>query len=310
MTPVVRRFRPMLLLLALLAVLGVLHASPAAAQTDTATVARGTQPFSDVPDTAYVKKHFFPLLQDKLRARGISMRNLPPPYGIMLINNWMDSDWRFQSAAVSLGGSNPITIDAAKDATMDLNIGTRGFKADVWVLPFVDVMGGYGDADIVAQLGLRNIPVDFDPGTGYTYADAIIPMEFNGTYYSLGLVVAYAYKHFYGAADLSWVKTSLEGSASLSTDGFWTFTAAPKVGYNAGLSQIYIGARYVSKNEHYEGTVPLPSGNPLGFDVRITTDTWAPNFGMRTVIQEHWEFLAEVAGDPRHQITVGVGYRW
>jgi hypothetical protein len=53
----------------------------------------------------------------------------------------------------------------------------------------------------------------------------------------------------------------------------------------------------------------VPSGNDLGFDVQITTDTWAPNAGMRTVIQKHWEFLMEVAGEPRHQITVGAGYR-
>jgi hypothetical protein len=289
----------------------ILSLAPASAAhaTDSLKVVTGTMPFSDEPDTTY-KKRMFPLWQEKLRKKGITTRSLPPPYGIMLVNNWMDSDWRFKSAAVSLGGSNPISLDAAANATMDLNIGTRGVKADVWFLPFLDLMAGAGDVDVDVSLGLRDIPLDFDPGSGYTYGDAIIPMEFSGSYYSLGFVLAGAYRHFYGAADFSWIKTSLSGNASLSADGFWTFSAAPKIGYNAGLSQIYVGARYVSKNERYSGTVDLPSGNPLGFDVRISTDTWAPNFGMRTVIQEHWEFLVEVAGNPRHQITVGIGYRW
>jgi len=305
-----RHFRPRTLLLVLLTAGLAVHASRA----DSTSVASGNIPFSDQPDTAYVKKHFFPLWQEKLRVRG-AVRSLPPPYGVMLIDNWMNSDWDFQSAAVSLGGSNPITIDAAQDATMDLNIGTLGLKADLWVLPFFNVFAGGGQVDVDVSLELRNIPLYFDPGgvsrpPQFVYGDAIVPMKFDGSYYSLGLVVAGAYRHFYGALDASWVKTSLEGNASLSADGFWTFTAAPKVGYNAGLSQIYIGARYVSKNEHYTGTVALASGNDLAFDVRITTDSWAPNAGMRTVIRDHWEFLIEVAGDPRQQITAGAGYRW
>lgn len=110
-------------------------AAPALA-ADSLAVAKGTIPISEQPDTAYVKRHIFPLWQEKVRARGLG-RELPPPYGVMLLDNWMDSDWRFQSAAVSLGGSNPITIDAASNATMDLNIHTRGVKADLWFLPFL-----------------------------------------------------------------------------------------------------------------------------------------------------------------------------
>jgi hypothetical protein len=194
---------------------------------------------------------------------------------------------------------------------MDLNIHTRGVKADLWFLPFLNLFVGGGYVDVEAALGLRDIPLAFDPGIpGYVYGDAIVPMDFSGSYSSFGFVLAGAYRHFYGAMDASWVKTSLNGDATLSADGFWTFTAAPKFGYNAGLSQLYVGARYVSKNEHYMGTVSLASGNDLGFDVMITTDTWAPNAGMRTVIQENLEVLMEVAFEPRHQITVGVGYRW
>lgn len=288
--------------------------APPAFATDSTAVARGTVPFSEKPDSAYVQKHLFPLWQEKVMRRAPG-RKLPPPYGVMLINNWMDSDWEFQSALVNLGGSNPISLDAAEEATMDLNINTSGFKADLWFLPFLNLFAGAGEADITATLGLRDIPLYYDAGgtarpPQYVYGDAIVPMRFNGTYYSLGLVLAGAYKHFYGAMDASWVKTSLDGTATLSEDGFWTFTAAPKIGYNAGLSQIYVGARYVSKNEHYTGTVALASGNDLDFDVKITTHSWAPNCGMRTVIQDRWEVLLEVAGTPRHQTTAGIGYRW
>ena len=284
-------------------VTSALLAASGAASAQDSTEVRGTIPMSDEPDVAYKGKHFFPLWQDKLSSE--QMRKLPPAYGIMAIANWLQSDWEFKSAAISLGGSNPISLDAAEDATMQLEITTTGLKADVWVLPFLDVMGTYGDVEVAAELGLRDIPLDVN-----TNGDAIIPMEFDGTFYGVGLVPAYGYRHFYFAADMSWVKTKLSGSADLDASGFVTFTAAPKVGYNAGMSQLYVGARYVSKNERYTGTVDLPSGNPLGFDVEITTASWAPNVGMRTIIQNHWEIIMEMAGGPREQMTFGVGYRW
>jgi len=270
---------------------------------------QGVMPFSNETDTHQrSEKRLFPLLGDKARARG---KDMPPPFGVMYLTNWMDSDWRFQSATVGLGNSPHINLDAAANATMDLQVQTNGVKADLWVLPFVDLMVGFGHVNVDADLGLRNIPVDYDPvGSQTTYADAIIPMNFSGDYYSLGTVLAGAYQRFYGAVDMSWVKTKLQGNASLSADGFWTFTAAPKIGYNAGLSQVYVGARYLSKNERYKGTVPLASGQDLAFDVEIETDSWVGNFGIRSVIRKHWEILMESAIGKRYQITGGIGYRW
>jgi hypothetical protein len=280
-----------------------------AADPDSALVQKGTVPFSDEPDVSYEKKHIFPLLQEKLSHE--HLRRLPPPYGVMLIGNWLQSDWRFDSAAISLGGSNPISLDAAANATMNLRISTKGVKPDLWLLPFLDVMVNFGDVDVDAELGLRDIPLDYDPvGGNYTNGDAIIPMTFGGRYYGFGIVPAFGWRHFYGAADITWIKTDLDGSADLSASGFWTFSAAPKVGYNAGLSQLYVGMRYISKNEHYAGTVDLPSGNPLGFDVKISTDSWSANAGMRTIIQGHWEVIMESGFGRRYQITGGVGYRW
>ncbi len=267
---------------------------------------QGTMPFSSQPDTFQrAKKQIFPFLGEKARERG---KELPPPFGVMYVTNWMDSDWQFQSAAVSVGNAPWIDIQSAQDFTMDLQIKTNGVKADLWVFPFMDLMVGAGKVNVDATLGLRDIPVEV--GVNPAQGDAIVPMTFDGNYYSLGTVLAGAYKRLYGAADLNWVKTSLKGDASLSADGFWTFTAAPKIGYNAGLSQIYVGARYISKNEHYYGTVKTANGLDLGFDVKIKTSSWSPNFGMRTVIRQRWEVFMESSIGARNQIAGGVGYRW
>lgn len=257
------------------------------------------------------KHRLFPLMSDRMREqiqkRG---RELPPPFGVMALGNWLDSDWDFISASISLSDSPYIEIPAGETATMDLQSTTTGFKADVWVLPFVDLMIGGGRVDVDSSLNLVDIPLSYNPGQGVVRGDKVVPLKFDGEYYSFGFVIAGAYRNFYGAIDASWIKTSLNGDASLSADGFWTLTVSPKIGYNTGMTQFYIGARYLSKNEHYIGTVALASGHTLGFDVQVDTASWAPNFGIRTVIREHWEILIECAFDTRHQVTGGVGYRW
>ncbi|MGH8493528.1 MAG: hypothetical protein ACRERR_10575 [Moraxellaceae bacterium] len=260
-------------------------------------------PFSDEPDThSRSEQPLFPIWADKARASG---RELPPPMGVMVLTNWMDSDWKFTSATVGISDNPGVELDAAQNATMDLQVKTNGVKGDLWVLPFLDVMVGFGTVDVDAQLGLRDIPLDLN-----TQGDAIVPMNFSGSYYSFGGVLAGAYQRFYAACDFNWLKTHLDGDASLSSDGFWTFTAAPKIGYNAGLSQVYVGARFISKNENFRGTVGLPNGNDMSFDVNVETKSWAGNFGIRTVMRQHWELLMESSIGQRYQITGGVGYRW
>src|SRR4051812_28161221 len=87
---------------------------------------QGTLPFSSEPDTFQPPaERIFPLFKDKLQGRE---RELPPPFGVMAITNWMDSDWEFQSAAVSLANSPYVNLDAAANATMDLQIQTTGVK--------------------------------------------------------------------------------------------------------------------------------------------------------------------------------------
>src|SRR5688572_12890199 len=81
--------------------------------------AQGTMPFSSDSDTYQrPSKQIFPLFKEKLVKD--PDRELPPPFGVMVLTNWMDSDWKFESAAVSLANSPYINLDAAANATMDL----------------------------------------------------------------------------------------------------------------------------------------------------------------------------------------------
>src|SRR5262245_22540848 len=80
---------------------------------------QGTMPFSNEPDTYEQSEHrIFPLLREKMGPKLKEReKELPPPFGVMFVTNWMDSDWRFQYANISLDGSNPISLNAASEAT-------------------------------------------------------------------------------------------------------------------------------------------------------------------------------------------------
>src|SRR6478609_7537011 len=101
--------------------LGVLAMGLAAAgRAEEPAAAPNAVPSSDAPAMEEpAPAHFFPLFADKLRLKERKFE-LPPPYGVMALANWLDSDWRFTSASVSLEGSPYINLPAAEKATMDL----------------------------------------------------------------------------------------------------------------------------------------------------------------------------------------------
>src|SRR6478752_3596665 len=152
--------------------LGVLAiALVTAGRAEEPAAAPDAPPSSDVPATTEpAKEHFFPLFAEKLRMKERKFE-LPPPYGVMALTNWLDSDWKFTSASVSLEGSPYINLPAAEKATMDLQSSTTGVTADVGILPFLDFRVGGGRVDVDANLGLIDTPISYSPIGGVVRGD-------------------------------------------------------------------------------------------------------------------------------------------
>src|SRR4051812_2633735 len=98
------------------------------AEEPAATAGAADKSAVTVPDTP---PPLFPLMTDRMREKiGERARQLPPPYGVMALANWLDSDWDFISASISLSDSPYINIPAGETATMKLQSSTQGLKAD------------------------------------------------------------------------------------------------------------------------------------------------------------------------------------
>jgi len=258
------------------------------------------------PDSLVKKNAMFPLMQDLVKDRP----QLPPPYGVALINNWVNSEWKFTQASIGIDDPN-IPAGFANKCTANIDGTTLGIKPDLWLLPFFDVFFAYGYAHSTNQLILRDVPLKFIPGPNNTVlGDVVVDFNLDGTFTTFGGVLAGGYKKFFSSIDMTATDTNFGKKDAVTPDQKWTYSIAPRVGYVVGLSQVWVGARYLNSATAFRGTIPIPSGQNFSFDVRLKTAAWNFGGGMRTIIKKRWELLLDAGGGGRHMITSSVGYRW
>jgi hypothetical protein len=246
---------------------------------------------------------FFPLWKSLL-----GDRKFMPPYGVNLVLFDLSGQWDVKNFSAAVG-NNEIASVAGSAEVHPL---TYGFRTDVWVLPFLNVFvtGGGLNLDIKVTgldlpLGISDIPPQVVRG------DVNFDLNFTGYYGGAGLVLMYAYNNFFTSFDYSAVWTHLESSTKdVSGNELRTDTASFRVGYIAGPIQPYIGARWVKKIDHFEGTVDLASGQPLTFAVDLQAPVWNYQVGVHGLIARHYELVVEAGFGQRTHGLVNVGYRF
>jgi hypothetical protein len=261
-------------------------------------------PIVDVGDEDAAKSDsFFPLWKSLLGER----KSLPP-YGVNLVLFDLSGEWNVKNFSAAVG-NNEIASVSGKAAVHPFTYGVRG---DVWVLPFLNVFATAGGVKLNVQvtgldlpLGVSGIPPQVIRG------DVNFDLNFTGSYGGGGIVLMYAWRNLFTSADYSAVWTHLESSQSdVSGNELRTDTASIRVGYIAGYVQPYIGARWVKKIDHFEGTVGGPGGQPLTFAVDLQAPAWNYQVGVHALIERHIELLVEAGFGDRTHGLVNVGYRF
>jgi hypothetical protein len=262
------------------------------------------QELTDVgDDNTQSTDSIFPLWKSLLEGR-----KFLPPYGINLVLLDLSGQWDVKSFSASVNG-NPV---ASVSGSANVHPFTYGGRADVWVLPFLNVFAVFGGVKLNVRatgfdvpLGISGIPPEVIRG------DVNLDLDFTGYYGGGGFVLSYAWQNYFAAADYSTVWTHLESSQSgVSGNELRTDTASIRLGYNAGAVQPYIGGRWVKKIDHFEGTVTGPDGLPLTFAVELRAPAWNYLVGMRSLIAGHFELLVEAGFGERTHGLVNLGYRF
>ena len=281
-----------------LAILGIVLVAcvPANAQQSGPVIGVGEE------DTAS-SDSIFPLWKSLLEGR----KSLPP-YGINLVLFDLSGSWDVKSFSASVGGNEVASVSGKAN----VHPFTYGGRADVWVLPFLNVFATAGGVELNVQatgldvpLGVTGLPPEVIRG------DVNLDLDFTGYYGGGGFVLMYAWQNYFTSADYSAVWTHLESSQSGVTGSeLRTDTASFRVGYLAGPVQPYIGARWVKKIDHFEGTVSGPGGRPLTFAVDLQAPIWNYQIGIHSLIARHFEVLVEAGFGQRTHGLVNLGYRF
>lgn len=245
----------------------------------------------------------FPLWKSLLEGR-----NFLPPYGINLVLFDLSGQWDVQNFSVAVNGNQIANVNGRAD----VHPFTYGARADLWVFPFLNVFATAGGVKLNVgvtgfdiPLGVSGIPPEVVRG------DINFNLDFTGYYGGGGLVLTYAWSDYFTAFDYSSVWTHLESSTSdVSGNELRTDTASFRIGYNARAIQPYIGARWVKKIDHFEGTVIGPGGSPVTFAVDLKAPAWNYAAGIHAIIARRFELVVEAGYGDRTHGLVNFGYRF
>jgi len=235
-------------------------------------------------------------------------RKFLPPYGINLVMFDLSGQWDVKNFSASVNGNQLVSVSGKAN----VHPFTYGARADLWLLPFMNVFATAGGVKLNVQatgldvpLGVSGIPPEVVRG------DVNLDLDFTGYYGGGGIVLSYAWRTYFASVDYSTVWTHLESSQSgVTGNELRTDTASIRSGYNVGAIQPYIGARWVKKIDHFEGTVSGPNGLPLTFAVDLRAPAWNYDVGIHSLIARHFELLVEAGFGQRTHGLVNFGYRF
>ncbi len=243
----------------------------------------------------------FPLWKDLAEGR-----DLPPPIGLSATVGYMATEYGFGQVELSLGDEPLYEYDLTGSAVA-YGTTTVGVKGDLWLLPFLDVMLLTGYTDVDVRVTLHDIPVGVEgvppePQIG----DKILDLHFSGPYYGSGFVLAAGWRDFFITADFIWTTQVLEAKVEGNDDDTVNaFATAPRVGYRAGSTEVWMGARYIESDRRFSGSI-----DDFNYSLEVFETTWSYLMGMHALIHDHWDVMVEGGIGDRQMVVFNVGYRW
>jgi len=250
-------------------------------------------------------------------------RHLPRTWGIGI--DYFEMSQPYQLDSLSLvdtldtpGGPVPVDLGAllAPDPSLlvvDNEVRHNDIKIDVWVLPFLNVFGIYGQIDGDTRVDLRALGLPLPPQTNS------LTVSYDGDVYGGGLVLAFGGDKWFGSVTATFTDTSLSGDFKSSVSAT---TIQPRIGLRFGdHTEMWIGGYILDAEEKHSGTIDLDLGVVGGmlpvdaqdadFAVDLSQEEdFNPSIGTHMMLSDAWEATIEVGFDERRTALANFTYRF
>lgn len=232
-----------------------------------------------------------------LRAQSASKIDIPNKLGLGLSLYNQTQPYEIASLEVQLPGVDPATL---QDLDVDNNTSSYHLRVDYWILPFLNIFGLFGQIDGSTEVDLQGIDIGLPIGLNN------LTINYDGTVYGAGAVLAVGGAHWFGAVAYDYTETDLE----IATSSVQASIITPKVGYHFDGGAIWVGAMYQNAEETHEGTYVLPFLGPVPYRVELNEkESWNYLIGGTASLGKHWVLILQGGFGERDAALVTLEYR-
>lgn len=255
------------------------------------------------------KESVFPLMH-KFKAKAEAAgAQFPKPYGIAGSMYYQQQNMKITSiklGALELTEDNKV-IDFAESNIRNTVVSSQ-VRADVWVLPFVNVYGMLGRVNTFNDITL-NINLNPPPGSP-SQEDIELLRErtianINGTVAGFGTVLAGGYGKMFANVNITWAQTWLNEVNSIQK----SFVVFPMAGLTTQFANLFVGAIYQNTGQVNKGGFTGSNGQQVNYELRFSASRWNYTVGLNKSIG-NWSMVLMQGFGARTNSVVEVGYRF
>lgn len=246
-----------------------------------------------------------PLLSSMADDRGVT---LPLPVGTSFVATFMKRNVAVSEVRIGLGSLPLSKIERATVAPFVSNAENQIVRADLWVLPCLNVYGLAGHTHSYGSLTLdvQEFPLPSSP-------DLQIPISFelNGFTYGGGATAAIGTKNYFAALDVNYSHTDFNELDNT----LFAFVVTPRFGaiidrkYFKG--EVHVGAMYQNTKQTVEVLLEQPGLGSIAVEVdQYEPDPWNVLFGGLWGIDERLQLMIEAGVGGREYLITGATIRF
>ncbi|MFI1743092.1 hypothetical protein [Thalassobellus sediminis] len=245
---------------------------------------------------------------------------LPRPIGLNAIVHTQESTLDFTGLGISLndGEISPLNdLFDIEGSFLTERTTTYMVRSDVWIFPFLNVMGFVGTLDnsingnLILDQELRETLVNLAPFLGLNPADipSQIPLNVNvnANLYGAGTTLAGGVGNVFFSANYQFIFADVSEANTTTL----VHSLLPLAGYRLPHDfNIMVGALGQFYDSDIKGFIETDTGDKLNYNVSFEPIIWNGLVGVYKGFGKHWDLLFQVGFGGRETTTIQLGYRF